>query len=86
MLGFFWAGPCRRKICSAVIGIVLIVFALPDSGWTYVDPGLTGMIYQIGFLVIAGISTFLALCGRRISAWLSRLPFRQVTDDRDDSR
>ena len=43
------------------IVLTLLLLAIPEPGWSYVDPGITGMIYQIGFLVIASVSALLAL-------------------------
>jgi len=67
----------------AAIVLTVVLLTAPETGWAYVDPGITGMIYQIGFLLLVSISTVLAVFGRKISAWARRLASWRVKNHRD---
>lgn len=58
---------------------VVVVVVWPRPAYAYVDPGLGGMLYQIGYLVVAATIGYFAFLRDTIRSWFRRRGF----DDRE---
>ena len=71
------------KLSIATIFVTICVFGLDCNAFGYVDPGITGMLFQIGYLAIVAALGALVLFGKKILGIFRRLFTGKASEDSD---
>ncbi len=62
----------RLKICNMVSLMALFIWALPTKAAAYVDPGTTGMLSQVMYVLIYGVLGIFLTSLKYPKSWVAR--------------
>jgi len=73
--------PGRKK--TAIMLMLVCALLIPKAVFAYMDPGIAGMLFQIGYIIFSGILVVIAFFLRPIRRFFSKKKEEKRTDDKE---
>jgi putative effector of murein hydrolase LrgA (UPF0299 family) len=70
------------RTATVLVGLLLVS---PEIAWSYVDPGATGLLYQLGYLIVPAILAALVYFRTKLAKLMEKIGFRSKSTDDTDS-